>query len=140
MIDLFKGELLRFRLWATTSQQPLAQGLPLAVSAALKKPAMARSKDDNAALAKYWSENDPDLRKLRLALGKNQLPLPTDPGVIDRRAALTKAELPIRLDPKLVQLRQDVEQSKQQLANRRLTGAQDLVWALVNTPAFLFNH
>ena len=31
-------------------------------------------------------------------------------------------------------------QSKTQMANVRLTGAQDLVWALVNTPAFLFNR
>ncbi len=132
--------IARFRLWITTSAQPLNQGLPLAVSEALKKPGPARSKDDSTALAAYWRESDPDFRKLRLTLGKNQLPLPTDPGVIDRRASLTKAELPIRLDPKLVQLRADVEQSNQQVANRRLTGAQDLVWALVNTPAFLFNH
>ncbi len=132
--------LARFRLWATTSAQPLNQGLPLAVSEALKKPAQMRSKDDNTAIAKYWRETDADFRKLNLTLAKNQLPLPIDPGVIQRREALAKAELPIRLDPKLVQLRSDVEQSKQQLANQRLTGAQDLVWALVNTPAFLFNH
>jgi len=25
-------------------------------------------------------------------------------------------------------------------ADRRLLGAQDLAWALINTPAFLFNH
>ena len=80
------------------------------------------------------------MRKLRLAFGKLQLPLPIDPGIIQRREAIAKAELPIRLDPKLVQLRADAEQSKAQIANKRLTGAQDLVWALVNTPAFLFNR
>jgi hypothetical protein len=37
-------------------------------------------------------------------------------------------------------LRQDAEQSKIQVANKRLTGVQDLTWALVNTPAFLFNR
>ena len=67
-------------------------------------------------------------------------PLPIDPGVIQRRDAIVQAELPIRLDPKLVQLRADSEQSKTQIANKRLTGAQDLVWALINTPAFLFNR
>ena len=99
-----------------------------------------RSKEDKAAITAYWNENDPELRKRRLTLAKNQMPLPTDPGVIERRGVLAKAEEPIRIDPKLVQLRADSEQSKAQLANRRLTGAQDLVWALVNTPAFLFNR
>lgn len=132
--------ITRFRLWVTTSPYAATLGLPLAVTEALKKPASVRTKEDKAALASYWNENDPELRKLRLTLGKFQLPLPTDPGVIERRDLLAKAELPIRLDPKLVQLRADTEQSKQQVANRRLTGAQDLVWALINTPAFLFNH
>ncbi len=38
------------------------------------------------------------------------------------------------------QLRADAEQSKTQLENIRLTAAEDLTWALVNSPAFLFNH
>ena len=132
--------IARFRIYVTTGNAPLNIGLPLAVVDALKKPAQARSKEDKATIAAYWNENDPELRKRRLTLAKNQMPLPTDPGVIERRGVLAKAEEPIRIDPKLVQLRADSEQSKAQLANRRLTGAQDLVWALVNTPAFLFNR
>jgi hypothetical protein len=132
--------IAHFRLWATTSAQPLTIGLPLAVVDALKKPAQVRTKDDVAALTSYWKEADPDLRKLALTLGKFQMPLPIDPGVIERREALAKTELPIKLDPKLVQLRQDSTQSKTQVANKRLTAAQDLTWALVNNAAFLFNH
>ena len=56
------------------------------------------------------------------------------------RDAIAKAELPIKLDAKLVQIRLDAEQSKAQLVNKRLTGVQDLAWALINNPAFLFNH
>jgi hypothetical protein len=132
--------IARFRVWVTTSAQPLNIGLPLAIAEALKKPASARAKEEQAAVAAYWSENDPDLRKLRLTFGKHQLPLPIDPGVIERRVAVAHAEEPIKLDPKLVQLRQDSEQSKTQIANKRLTAAQDLTWALINNAAFLFNR
>jgi hypothetical protein len=132
--------IARFRVWLTTSAQPLNIGLPLVVAEALKKPAEARTHEEKSAIAAYWNENDPDLRKVRLTMGKNQLPLPTDPGVIERRALLAKAEEPIRLDPQLVQLRQDAEQSKAQIANKRLTAAQDLTWALINNAAFLFNR
>jgi hypothetical protein len=132
--------IARFRIYVTTGNAPLNIGLPIAVTEALKKPAQLRSKEDKAAIAAYWNENDPELRKRRLTLARNEMPLPTDPGIVERHGVLAKSEEPIRIDPKLVQLRADVAQSKTQLANRRLTGAQDLVWALVNTPAFLFNR
>ncbi len=53
-----------------------------------------------------------------------------------------KAELsqPTPDDPMLVQLREDAKQSTKQLENIRLTAAEDLTWALINSPAFLFNH
>jgi len=44
------------------------------------------------------------------------------------------------VDPHLAQLRRDVELSRKQLENARLTAAQDLAWALINNPAFLFNR
>jgi hypothetical protein len=135
-----KFTIARFRLWATTSAKPLNIGLPLAVAEALKKPADTRGDDEKAAIAAYWKEADPALLKLQLAWGKNKLPLAIDPGVLQRRETLAKAELPIKLDPKLVQLRQDSTESNSQLVNKRLTAAQDLTWALVNNPAFLFNH
>ena len=131
--------IARFRFWATTSAKPLNIGLPLAVIDALKKPAEVRTKEDQAALAAYWKEADPDFLKLTLTFGKQQLPLPIDPGVLERRT-LAKAEEPIKLDPKLVQLRQDSQQSNSQFANERLTAAQDLTWALINSSSFLFNH
>ena len=43
-------------------------------------------------------------------------------------------------DRRLKQLHDDMEISAAQLANARLVGAQDVAWALVNSPAFLFNH
>jgi hypothetical protein len=168
-----KFTIARFRLWATTSEKPLNQGLPLAVAEAfkkatnvadlkeadpallkltltaglppvvaeaLRKPSDSLSNEEKATIAAYWKETDPALLKLTLAAGKNKLPLPIDPGVLSRREEQAKAEEPIKLDPKLVQLRQDSTQSNAQMANKRLTAAQDLTWALVNNPAFLFNH
>jgi hypothetical protein len=129
----------QFRLWYTTDKH-VGLGLPAEVAAAIKLAPEDRKPAQNAALIAYFRETDPESLKKQLTLAQSRLPLPTDQGVLDRRAALAKAEEPIRLDPKLVQLRQDNVQSKAQAGNRRLTGAQDLVWALVNNPAFLFNH
>ena len=133
-------EIARFRIWITTSATPLHIGLPSPVAEALKKPASVRNAEEQKAIAAYWNEKDPELLKRRLTAGKAALPLPTDPGILERRTAITKAEEPIRLDSRLVQLRLDIEQSKAQVANKRLTGVQDLAWALINTSAFLFNH
>ena len=132
--------IARFRLWVTTATAPVQVGYPQAVIDALKKIPAARSNEDKTTLAAYCKEYDPELSKLRLAVAKNQLPLPPDPGIAQRRSAIPSADVQIPSGPKLVRLRQDVEQSKAQLTNRRLTSAQDLAWALINTPAFLFNR
>jgi hypothetical protein len=66
--------------------------------------------------------------------------VPEDPMLKKLKGVLANAELPVPIDPKLVQLRADAEMSEKQLANKRLTGAQDLAWAIINNPAFLFNR
>jgi hypothetical protein len=55
-------------------------------------------------------------------------------------AQLAAAQAPIPTDGKLQQMRRAVELSQEQLKNKRLTVAQDVVWALINNPAFLYNH
>ncbi len=43
-------------------------------------------------------------------------------------------------DPSFVEFKQQAEQVKKAMENPRLAGAQDLAWALLNNPAFLFNR
>jgi hypothetical protein len=66
--------------------------------------------------------------------------VPPDPNLTALAAELADAEKPVADDPVLVRLRSDVAASTKQLSDRRLTATQDLVWALVNSPAFFFNH
>ena len=68
------------------------------------------------------------------------MPVPADAKLKALQATLAGAEQPVPVDAKLVQLRADAGMSTTQLADRRLTGAQDLTWALINNPAFLFNR
>ena len=54
--------------------------------------------------------------------------------------ALKKASAPLNIHPRVAEYKRAVELSQQQLGNPRLTAAQDIAWALINNPAFLFNH
>ena len=130
----------KFRIWVTTSSEPLEQGLPDAIAALVKTPPTSRNKQQTDALTAYFRGIDVEGLKLQHNLAKEKRPLPADPKMVSLQAALTKAKIPVADDPVLVQLRKDVEMSIQQAANRRLTAAQDVTWALINNPAFLFNH
>jgi hypothetical protein len=60
-----------------------------------------------------------------------------------QRTAAQRAELATAfrlLDARWTALSQTVAAVAQQQENARLTGAQDLTWALINSSAFLFNH
>jgi hypothetical protein len=43
-------------------------------------------------------------------------------------------------DKELERLRAELQRSTQQVKNKRLIGVQDLAWALINSPALLFNR
>lgn len=130
----------RFRLWATNSESPLELGLPEQVIAALKTTPLERTEAQRQSIADYYRTIDPELRKKEQALFTAKRPLPVDPKLRDLRAILVQAELPVAIDPKLAQLRADAAVSTKQQADLRLTGAQDLAWAIINTPSFLFNR
>ncbi|HUR39462.1 MAG TPA: hypothetical protein VM222_08205, partial [Planctomycetota bacterium] len=93
-----------------------------------------------AALLAYHKAVDPELQKRTQAVAEAKKPLPVDPRLTELQTSLKMVEKPVPLDVALAQLRADAEQSTKQVTEARLTAAQDLAWALINSPAFLFNR
>ena len=135
-----KHALARFRLSLTRGARPVELGLPRDPAAALALAPERRTDEEQAALLAFFRDQDEAHAKLEVALAAARMPVPVDPGVTDREAKLAAASRPVPLDAALARLRSDVNTSAAQLETRRLTAAQDLTWALINSPEFLFNH
>lgn len=130
----------KFRLSVTSSKKPLDFGVPVEIAEILNLAADKRSTEQKEALTQFLRSIDGELKKLENALAEAKKPRAPDPKLVALKASLKRVEEPVRTDPQLIQLREDVKTSEAQLANQRLTAAQDLAWALINSPAFLFNH
>ncbi|WP_009959973.1 DUF1549 domain-containing protein [Verrucomicrobium spinosum] len=133
-------QLGRFKISVTTAQAPLRYGASQLVADAVRRAPDKRSKEQQAALKEGYLLTDLGYQKAQQQLVAARKPLPEDAKLKELDGMLADAKSPIQLDPKLLQLRRDAELSKEQMANQRLTAAQDLAWALINSPAFLFNH
>jgi len=130
----------RFRISVTSLPRPVGLGLPEDFRAILATAPELRTQAQRDALLAHARALDPGYRERVDAVNQSKAPLPPDPTLQQLRARVAEANKPVPLDPRLAQLRQDVEMSIKQAAVRRLTAAQDVVWALINSPAFLFNH
>ncbi len=130
----------RFRFSVTTHEGdvPLTLPEPLAAIGSIAKD--QRSEVDKKLLHDYLTVTDTALKASADALAAAKQPVPPDEKLTQLEAKKKLLEVATPDDPALVQLRADVQQSTDQLKNIRLTAAEDLTWALVNSPAFLFNH
>jgi len=130
----------RFRIAVTRAKAPVPLGLAEDYRKILDTPADKRDAKQKATLVRYVKATDAEQARLQRALSEAQQPVPIDPKLKELRDTLQYVLQPVAEDPKLVQLRRDVEYGTKQVGDSRLTGAQDIVWALINSPAFLFNR
>jgi hypothetical protein len=88
----------------------------------------------------YLRAASPELIALRNAVQKETQALPEDDQVLTLNKRIERLNAPLPDDSRLIRLRADLKESELQSVSARLTAAQDLAWALINSPAFLFNH
>lgn len=130
----------RFRISVTRAPRGFGLTYPGQIGAILALDPAARSEAQQAELLAFVRSRDDEYRNKQVALADSKRPLPIDAGLIERQTKMAVVSQPVPEDAKLVQLRHDAELSAKQIANKRLTAAQDLSWALINSPEFLFNH
>lgn len=115
-------------------------GLSETLAAELATPVkrlLPKRKASFEAMAKSDDEKMAGLLKM-LAAAKR--PVKVHAAIAKARKKLARMERPVPDDSLLVELEKNFIQSKSQIENERLTAAQDLTWALINSPSFLFNR
>ncbi len=130
----------RFRISVTTADGEIPLGQPETFAAILSQPAASRSDESKKTLDDYIAVTDAEVRKANdeLAVAKRAVPPDEKLQALQQRKEFLSKPTPD--DANLVRLRDDAKQSTTQLEKIRLTAAEDLTWALINSPAFLFNH
>ena len=134
-----KHSIGKFRLLVTTDEK-VEIGHPGDIGAILATAADKRNDDQHKRLTDYFKAQDKDLVAKNKELGEAKKKRPEDPKLTELKAILAKVEQPLTVDPKLAELRRALELSEGQQKTVRLTAAQDIAWALINSPAFLFNR
>ncbi|MCG8648950.1 MAG: DUF1553 domain-containing protein, partial [Pirellulales bacterium] len=130
----------RFRISATSAAGDIPLGQPETFAATLATAKENRDEASVKRLSNYLTVTDAEVRKANEALNVARRPVPPDPKLTTLQRRKESLSKPTPDDPKLVRLRNDMKQSSGQLDKIRLTAAEDLTWALINSPAFLFNH
>ena len=143
MKQMFQGnnwQIGKFRWSVTNNKKPVNFGHPQNIAELLAIEPEQRDDKQKKVLNDYYRTQDAGLQQRTKAVAEAKKPLPTDPRLQELEAYLASTQKPLVEDPKLTALKRAVDLSTKQLTNKRLYGAQDIAWALINNPAFLFNH
>ena len=130
----------KFRVSLTDSPQPLSLGIPSSIAELLAIPPDKRSQQQQTELATYHRDHDEALRQLLKAVERVEQPLPPNPQLVVLKQRIEELSQAIPVDSELVKLQNKVAISRRQRDAGRITAAQDLAWALINNPEFLYNH
>jgi len=131
----------RFRISATVAKsEALPLGIAEPLAAVLRIAPEDRSEPEKGLISSYVESVDASIAADNTALATAKAVVPKDPSVVALEQKVAKLKVVTPVDLALERLRTDAEQSARQLAQERLTAAEDLTWALINSPAFLFNR
>ena len=138
--DAVDHRLGRFRLSIANRQGELALGLSESLYSVAQVPKSAWTELVTKESLAYFRVSSSEIKKLNEALNKENRPLAEDEQVATLKKRIERLSVPLVDDNRLVRLRNDVKESESQRLQSRLTAAEDIAWALINSPAFLFNH
>lgn len=130
----------RFRISVTDHEGETGLGLPESLLKKLALPLAEWNDKTKKMFEARMDRDDAALIKLKDALAVASKRLKVVPEVVKLREKLARVSRPVPDDLVLAQLEKDVTASTRQRENLRLTAAQDLTWALINSPSFLFNR
>lgn len=130
----------KFRLSATCDTGDIPLDLSERLQAIVLTPKESRSEADGKTLVDYIGRTDTERNDANAALAEARKPVPRDAETVRLETQRDRLTVATADDPNLLRLREDATFSQTQIEHVRLTAAEDLTWALINSPAFLFNH
>ena len=133
-------ELGRFRVSVTDAARPVPVRPFEEIADILAMTPEEWSEEETEELKKHFRQNDGMSVQLKTKLDQAKLPYPVDDKLKSLLNKIVELRGPLPDDEKLQRLQRYAKNSEEQLQNKRLTVAQDLTWALINSPGFLFNH
>lgn len=135
-----KHQLGRFRLSFSPSLTPVGLSLPEELAVQLAQQPQDWSPEVQQQFRQIVKTGHPTRLRLERQLANARQPLTIAPEIVALREKVQQLKVPTPRDATLIRLENEVEHSQAQREKLRLTAAQDLTWALINSPSFLFNH